>query len=181
MPRGQEPGNLVTSISFCYHCLPADRTQGNAGPNSPFRVTHRGGRSVNGSTTSAPRRASSSDRADYAQSHLEGSWIHRTGRTWRTTHQVVSEQGTTTGKRLEEGAGRVEAPSTGQHRPRSCEGRQGSAAVGGGSGTSDGSCCAPVLVSHHSSSLLTWLIAARRYEADSEVVNQWDIFVSTYL
>ena len=178
---GQEPGNPVTSIRFCGHCLPATRAQSNAGPDSPFRLTHRGGCSNQGPTTSAPRRERTSNVLIEPSHQLEGSPIHRTGCARKRPRQVISELGTTTGKRLEEGAGRVEALSTGQHRPRSCEGRQGSAAVGGGSGTSDGSCCAPVPVSHHSSSLLTWLTAARRYESDSEVVNQWDTFVSTYL
>ena len=72
-------------------------------------------------------------------------------------------------------------PQRGNTVQGAVRGAKGGAAVGGGSGTSDGSCCAPVPVSHHGNSLLTWLIAARRYESDSEVVNQWDIFVSTCL
>ena len=122
---GQEPGNPVTSIRFCCHCLPATRAQSNAGPDSPFRLTHRGGRSNQGPTTSAPRRERPSNVLIEPSHQLEGSPIHRTGRARKRPRQVVSELDTTAGKRLEAGAGRVEAPSKGQHRPRSCEGRQG--------------------------------------------------------
>ena len=158
---GTRAGESCNEHPFCCHCLPATREQSNAGPDSPFRLTHRGGRSNKGPTTSAPRRERTSNVLIEPSHQLEGSPIHRTGRARKRPRQVVSELDTTAGKRLEAGAGRVEAPSKGQHRPRSCEGRQGSAAVGGGSGTSDGSCCAPVPVSHHSSSLLTWLTAIR--------------------
>ena len=155
------------NILFCCHCLPADRAQGNAGPKPPFRVTHCGGRSANGPTTSAPRRGRSSAVPITPRPiwRVRGS-IAR-GARGTTTRQVVSELGTTAGKRLEAGAGKVEAPSTGQHRPRSCEGRQGSATVGGGSGTSDGSCCAPAPVSHRGNGHLTWLAVAHRCQADS--------------
>ena len=72
VPWGQETGNPVTNIPFCYHCLPVNRTQSNAGPDSPFRLTHRGGRSNQGPTTSSPRRDRTSDRADYAWRFARG-------------------------------------------------------------------------------------------------------------
>ena len=72
VPWGQKTGNPVTNIPFCYHCLPMNRAQSNAGPDSPFRLAHRGGRSNPGPTTSAPRRDRTSDRADYAWRFARG-------------------------------------------------------------------------------------------------------------
>ena len=122
---GTRAGESCNEHPFCCHCLPATRAQSNAGPDSPFRLTHRGGRSNQGPTTSAPRRERTSNVLIEPSHQLEGSPIHRTGRARKRPRQVVSELDTTAGKRLEAGAGRVEAPSKGQHRPRSCEGRQG--------------------------------------------------------
>ena len=119
------------NILFCCHCLPADRAQGNAGPKPPFRVTHCGGRSANGPTTSAPRRGRSSAVPITPRPIWRDRGSIARGARGTTTRQVVSELGTTAGKRLEAGAGKVEAPSTGQHRPRSCEGRQRGGATQG--------------------------------------------------
>ena len=166
------------NILFCCHCLPADRAQGNAGPKPPFRVTHCGGRSANGPTTSAPRRGRSSAMPITPRPIWRDRGSIARGARGTTTRQVVSELGTTAGKRLEAGAGRVEAPSTGQHRPRSCEGRQGGATPGGGSGTSDGSCYAPVPVSHCGSAHLTWLVVARRFQPDSGVHQSVNVSVT---
>ena len=118
MSLGQEPGNPVTSILVCCHCLPANRAQGNAGPNAPFRPTHRGGRSAIGPTTvrDATQLSKRPCQLRQAASLREHRPIARVARGQRH-HRVVSELGTTAGKRLEEGAGRVEAQTTGQHRP----------------------------------------------------------------
>ena len=158
---GTRAGESCNEHPFCCHCLPATREQSNAGPDSPFRLTHRGGRSNKGPTTSAPRCDRTSNVLIEPSHQLEGSTIHCTGRARKRPRQVVSELDTTAGKRLEAGAGRVEAPRRGNIVQGAVRGAKGGAAVGGGSGTSDGSCCAPVPVSHHSSSLLTWLTAAR--------------------
>ena len=93
--------------------LPANRAQGSAGPLTPFRPTHRGGRSTHGPTTvrAASRLSKRPCRLRRASRPRERISIARVARG-QAPRQVVSELGTTAGKRLEAGAGRVEAPST---------------------------------------------------------------------
>ena len=98
--------------------LPANRAQGSAGPDTPFRPTHRGGRSANGPTTvrAALRLHERPCRLRRANCPRERISIARGARGQRP-RQVVSELGTTAGKRLEAGAGEWRPPSTGQSRP----------------------------------------------------------------
>ena len=104
---GQEPVYPVTNIPcLLSFCLPANRAQSNAGPKHPSDQR----------TTAEPfrlrahhvRAASPSNkrRADYARRDRlrdRRSIARDAGR--KTTQQVVSECGTTAGKRLEAGAG----------------------------------------------------------------------------
>ena len=122
-----EPRDLVTKNSPILQSLQFERPSDLAaceprpcstGPNASFRPTHHGGRSAHGPTTvrAATRLSKRPCRLSPAIRRRGLRPIARVTRG-QHYHKVVSEHGTTAGKRLEEGTGRVEARSTEQRRP----------------------------------------------------------------
>ena len=117
--RTGEPCNEHPCLLSLHACEPRAR-QSRTQPS--FRSTHRGG-AVPPTGPPRPRRI------EFDQATVpitpgrppEGSTIHRTGRARRTTQQVVSQLGTTAGKRLEAGAGE----SGGPHRASDIRGAVG--------------------------------------------------------